>query len=522
MRKILLGTTAVVGLALVAQAANAQQARPAARPAPAPVAAPAAPPPLPATSVAPTGTAAAIYQTPVGITGAGSHGSDGVPNRPETPTTSGLVVRLGGFFDFSYGNVQDSADSGFFRNWSHNNTKVAPSFSSTAVPTAVPGSPAVAVPATLTYPAALNTARGRARNDFRNESEINLYVDGVAANGMRYGALFELQMDNVAAGSGTATDYDELYGFVKGSWGELRFGQEDHAANLMQVRRPSTLWMGTDDAWDEFVVQSGTFGSAPYIMSGITDGSDATKLIYLSPQMAGVDVGFSYAPNGGEGERTQLGASTTEFQRDRTGTNTENQISAALRYRGTFGPVGVQTAITGYWADPASLSANGAPIAAKAQNINAYLAGLVLRAYGFQIGGEYAWGNYNTTVGNGALAKGLDGSNHWVVGGVYTIGALSVGAMYGMGTQDNGTDATGARLDDRTQTYLGIGAAYVLAPGMTLFANYNQVQDENLPTTAGPSSKTAGGSGTTLAQFDSAGSKTRDMTVVVAGVRIAF
>ncbi|MFN8981229.1 MAG: porin, partial [Alphaproteobacteria bacterium] len=192
MRKILLGTTAVVGLALIAPVANAQQARPAARPA----AAPAAPPALPATSVAPTGTAAAIFQTPVGVTGAGPHGADGIPNRPTTPTTSGIIVRLGGFFDFSYGNVSDSADKGFFRNGS-----------------------------------TLSTAKGRQRNDFRTESEINLYADGVAANGMRYGAVFELQMDNVAAGSGTAVDYDELYGFVKGSWGELRFGQEDHAAN---------------------------------------------------------------------------------------------------------------------------------------------------------------------------------------------------------------------------------------------------------------------------------------------------
>jgi predicted porin len=485
MRKILLGTTAVVGLALVAQAANAQQARPAARPAP--VAAPAAPPALPATSVAPTGTAAAIFQTPVGITGAGPHGADGIPNRPTTPTTSGIIVRLGGFFDFSMGNVQDDADKASFRNQN----------------------------------GGVNTAKARARNDFRTESEINLYADGVAANGMRYGAVFELQMDNVAGGSGTAVDYDELYGFVKGSWGELRFGQEDHAANLMQVRRPSTLWMGSDDAWDEFVVQSGTFGSAPYIMSGITDGSDATKLIYLSPQFMGFDVGASYAPNSGEGERTQLADSTTTFQRDRT--STENQISAALRYRGTFGDVGVQAAMTGYWADAAQLSANGAALATKPQNINAYLAGLVLRAYGFQVGGEYAWGKYNTTVGNGALNPGLDGSNHWLVGAVYTIGAFQVGAQYGKGTQDNGTSTTGAALSDRTQTYLGLGVSYTLAPGMTLFANYNQVEDENLPTAA-PSSRAAGGAGTTLANFGSAASRdnTRDITVLVAGVRIAF
>jgi predicted porin len=309
---------------------------------------------------------------------------------------------------------------------------------------------------------------------------------------------------------------------VKGSWGELRFGQEDHAANLMQVRRPSTLWMGSDDAWDEFVVQSGTFGSAPYIMSGITDGSDATKLIYLSPQFMGFDVGASYAPNSGEGERTQLGASTTEFQRDRT--STENQVSAALRYRGTFGDVGVQAAMTGYWADAAQLSANGTPIATKAQNISAYLAGLVVRAYGFQLGGEYAWGNYNQTVGNGALAAGLDGSNHWLVGGVYTIGAFAIGAQYGKGTQDNGTSTTGAALSDRTQTYLGLGVSYTLAPGMTLFANYNQVEDENLPNASGPSVRntTTNTGGTTLARFDSSGSNTRDITVVVAGVRVAF
>jgi predicted porin len=506
MRKILLGTTAVIGLALVAPVANAQQARPAAGPA----AAPAAPPALPATSVAPTGTAAALFQTPVGVTGAGPHGADGVPNRPTTPTTSGLIVRLGGFFDFSMGNVQDSADKGFFRNvaaGSATNTANV-NFAGTVGNLSVPGTPAV------------TGAKGRQRNDFRTESEINLYVDGIAANGMRYGAMFELQMDNVAAGSGTAVDYDELYGFVKGSWGELRFGQEDHAANLMQVRRPGTLLMGSDDAWDEFVVQSGTFGSAPYIMSGITDGSDATKLIYLSPQFMGFDVGASYAPNSGEGERTQLADSTTTFQRDRT--STENQISAALRYRGTFGDVGLQAAMTGYWADAAQLSANGLPLATKPQNINAYLAGLVLRAYGFQVGGEYAWGNYNTTVGNGALNPGLDGSNHWLVGAVYTIGAFQVGAQYGKGSQDNGTSTTGAALSDRTQTYLGLGVSYTLAPGMTLFANYNQVEDENLPTAAPSVLGNSGGKGTTLAKFDSSGSNTRDITVVVAGVRVAF
>jgi outer membrane protein OmpU len=525
MRKILLGTTAVVGLALVAQAANAQQARPAARPAP--VAAPMAPPALPATSVAPTGTAAAMYQTPVGITGAGPHGADGVPNRPATPTTSGLVVRLGGFFDFSMGNVSDSSDGAWFRN------NMAPiSFSAAAAN----GTGGVANTA-----GTITNAKGRQRNDFRNEAEFNIYVDGVAANGMRYGAVFELQMDNttVPAGqtSGTGLDYDELYGFVKGGWGEIRFGNEDSAASLMQVRRPSVLWMGTDDAWDEFVVNQP--GGTPYIMSGMNDGNDATKLIYLSPQLMGFDAGISYAANPFEGENFLNPTNTTQFQRDFT--SLTNQVTGALRYRGTFGDVGLQTSFVAAFADAATLTAAGQSITNKPQNVTAYSAGLVLRAYGFAVGGEYTWGNYNGSApGNAALSKGLDGSNHWVGSGTYTIGAVSLGAMYGKGTQDNGTasaqtvggftQTAGAALEDREQTYLGFGVAYILAPGMTLFANYNQVQDKNIPLN-GASVNSAGtgmiaanqpGAGTTLARFNASGSTTRDIQVLVAGVRVAF
>ena len=471
MRKILLGTTAVVGLALVAQAANAQQARPAARPAP--VAAPAAPPALPATSVAPTGTAAAIFQTPVGVTGAGPHGADGVPNRPATPTTSGTVVRLGGFFDFSMGNVSDDADKATARNTAGGITKT----------------------------------NARQRNDFRTESEINLYVDGVAANGMRYGALFELQMDAMSstAGTGTGVDYDELYGFVKGSWGELRFGQEDSAASLLQIRRPATLWMGDSDAWDEFVASSG------YIVAGVGDGNDATKIIYLSPQFMGFDAGISYAPNRFEGEQSNIPTSTTNYQRDRTGL--ENEISAALRYRGTFGDVGVGASFVAQFADAASQSATGITLAAEGQNITTYAAGLLLRAYGFAVGGDYTWGNYRTTPANGTINPGTDGSDQWALGITYTIGAFSVGGNYSQGSQDNG-----GTVADRTQTYMGLGVAYVLAPGMTLFANYNQIKDENIPTAAPTSA------GATLTNFGTSATPdyTRDITVLVAGVRVAF
>jgi len=428
MRKILLGTTAVVGMALTAPAAFAQSAS---------------------------------------LIGAGNHGSAGSP----AVATSGLSVRIGGFFDFTYGLVSDSVDKGSFRGAG---------------------------------------AASRQSTDMRTESEINLYVDGRASNGLQYGAVFELQMDNMTSttGSGMGVDYDELYGFVKGAWGELRFGQEDSAASLMQVMAPSVLWMGRSDAWDEFAVQNYT-GQGGYTMAGINDGNDSTKIIYLSPQCSGVDFGLSYSPNRFEGENYWQVSNSSAYQRDMTGLT--NEISAALRYRGTLGGVGIAASLAAQFADAAKQSANGVRLATKDQNVNAYSVGLVLSGIlpGLQIGGDYTWGKYRGIPGGASLAQGVDGSDMIGLGAVYTTGALSLGAQYVVANQSNGGSVA-----DRTSTYIGAGLAYVVAPGMTVFANYNKITDENVPTAQ------ATKSGAALTSFG--GDKTRDVTVSVVGVRVAF
>jgi predicted porin len=295
---------------------------------------------------------------------------------------------------------------------------------------------------------------------------------------------------------------------MKGSWGEFRFGQEDSAASLISVRAPGAGALGGDAVWDEFITQAGPTAatalySSPYITSGINDGNDATKVIYLSPQFAGFDVGFSYAPNAGEGERV-------DTQRDRL--TLENEISAALRYRGTFGGVGFQAAAAAMWADaPARTSSK------EYESVNAYFFGAQLSAFGFAVGGEYAFGKYNgSSVGRTAVVKGLDDSNHWLAGVTYTMGSVVLGAVYGQGTQDNGEN-----VKDREHTVWGIGALYNLAPGLGLYAAYNNVKDENIPLGVGGTS--SGGplaTGTSLATFN--GSNTRNIDVLMAGIRLAF
>jgi predicted porin len=416
MRKILLGTTAVVGLALVAQAANAQGISPGQA----------------------QGTTLTAAPAP-SMAGAG-----------------GLSVRLGGYYEFSGANVQDDNDRATRLNAAH--------------------------------------GKARQRSDFRNDMELNVFVDGRAANGMQYGAVLEMQMDNQ---TNTGVDFDEMYGFFKGSWGEFRFGQEDSAASLLIVRAPAAGALGGDAVWDEFVSQAGLYGASPYITSGINDGNDATKIVYLSPQFMGFDFGVSYAPNAGEGERV-------DTQRDRLGL--ENEFSAALRYRGTLGAVGVQLGASAMFADPQAKTPT-----AEFESVSAYFFGAQLAAYGFAIGGEYAFGKYNgASVGRTAIRKDLDDSSHWLAGATYTIGSVVLGAVYGQGTQDNG-----GTLKDREHSVWGVGVLYNLAPGLGLYAAYNSVSDENIPNATGPTA-----AGATLATFN--GSTTRNIDVIMAGIRLAF
>ncbi len=439
------------------------------------------------------------------------------------------TVRIGGYFQASWYNISDTEDKAAVR----------------ANP--APANTLLNVPA---QPAGAVRTFGRDANDFYTDFEIQVFVSGKAANGLSYGATMELQVDNVGAGGpGTTLDVDEAYAFVSSpTLGTVRFGDEDSAASLLQVRAPMISGMGSDGAWDELLRGSSTglratTGSSPSLLTGINDGSDSSKIIYLSPQFFGFDAGISYAPNAGEGERYYLGqayqptgpltANGAVGQRDRS--TTRNEVSYALRYRGTFGGVGVAAGFGGMFMDPAVIGAatgisgtNQGQSSGNANNnlrqITAYTAGLNLSAYGFTVGGEYTWGNYNLqSVGRTAISRTLDGSSHWVLSGTYTTGPLAFGAFYGEATQDNPTlfaaNTASFTPGNRKQSVWGFGTAYTLAPGMELIASYTLLSDKNDPfTLQGPGIPAAFGRATPTSF--SIGS--RDASVIMVGTRLAF
>jgi len=438
MRKLLLGTTAVVGAALIAPTAMAQM-------------------PI-------------VIEPPGFMAGAGGNG---------TPRGSMGAVRvsLGGYFDVRAGYVNDSNDR-------------------SAVTVAQASSAAAGNVGSI---ASSSRSFGRQRVDFQSDFELDVFVDGKAANGLEYGAVIELQVDNVGAGAtGTSIDTDEFYGYLSHrTFGTVRFGDEDNAANLLQVRVPLIRGADTDNYWDEFLVRNGGDGS-PSLLTSISDGSDATKIIYLSPQFFGFDFGVSYAPNSGEGERFALGrtqqpALTTTAsvgQRDRSARR--NEISGGVRYRGTFGPLGLTAGFSAMQSD--SQQAYSAPTSIQVgRRITAYSGGVQLAAFGFTVGGEYTWGDYQgVSVGLAPLARGREASRHYVLGATYTVPGFGtqIGGFWGQAIQDNGRatatgdTAIGRNVADRNQTVFGFGLVHPLAPGLQLYTSYTHMRDANEPNSA--------------------------------------
>jgi hypothetical protein len=323
--------------------------------------------------------------------------------------------------------------------------------------------------------------------DFRTELEVVVSVAGKAANGLGYGAVIELQNDG-GNGGNTNIDTDEAYIFVTSpTLGSIRFGEEDSAASLLAVRHPSVANSGSDGDFDDM-------SGGNSLMTGINDGNDATKIIYLSPQFFGFDFGASYAANGFEGDRANAGASS---QRDRTGLTDE--IAGAIRYRGSFGNVGLAAAFGAMRANAAELTGGGATITPSNRDITAYTLGASIAAFGITFGGEYMFGSYSGgAVGRAPLAANRDDSSHYVLGATYVSGPFQVGAWFGQAQQDNGPTAS-----DRKQTGYGVGVVYNLAPGLDTFANYGHLSDENVAGTAFANS-------------------TRELDSFIAGLRLAF
>lgn len=334
--------------------------------------------------------------------------------------------------------------------------------------------------------AATNNAVRNGKSDFASDTEVHVIVEGKAANGLTYGATIEMQVDfNRGATANTSSktqfDTDEMYMWVASpTLGQLRVGDEDGVV-LGALLTGFVTNFGTGgvdgDVYDYVTGPSRT----SYVAGGAL--SDSSKVIYTSPQFFGFDFGASFAFNNGEGEDTGCTADAvapvcdraTAFSYALGNARLRNERQAAIRYRGTFAGVGLQANV-GYIGSDVTANIGGP----SAQGLEVYSAGLQATAYGFLVGANYMFGDAQS--GLGLLNRPVAGQrldtrnmNQIFLGASYTISGLTVGAnYYNSKSAGNQNILTG----ERTDRAWSVGAAYTLAPGLQLVAEYTNLKRE--------------------------------------------
>jgi len=357
--------------------------------------------------------------------------------------------------------------------------------------------------------------------------------DGIAANGLKYGVSLEIRQDqNEGAGGG-------LYGgiskenrargamYFRREWGYLGTDQIG-TFRFGSIDQPSSLYMtGNFENFNDGGWNGDVPGAIPgnlqvtWPFADVGNYYTTNKIVYLSPQFFGFDGGISYEPstantNFGSGGSCAagsfVGANFTNpagnfvnaSGANGTGVTTpgcdflsaspinsesgrrRNTFDVLLRYRGSFGPVGV-AATGGYIGgghvqDNSGLPFNNNPLTSITNGVGTTNGirsnfdglsvgdfGAAITIAGFSFGGKYQFGRFNNQWD--LLPKGLPDSEAWLVGGSYTVGPLIVGAHYlnYINSGDLGNAAFGRR---RLESGFAAGGTYSIAPGVSLFLSY--------------------------------------------------
>jgi hypothetical protein len=337
---------------------------------------------------------------------------------------------------------------------------------------------------------------------------IDLGIDGQTKNGIKYGAFTEIRENNTTNVTGGPTS-------LNGGFGQSASG--DSSGNTLYVRHAFT-YIGTDQLGflrigtgitamtlyetglnDDFDIGGWiSFASSniPSNMVPIWPWADeggqymAGAITYTSPVIAGFDGGLSYVPNnsgpfdgsgcsapyGGVGCATQSSSVFTGDVQNRY----RNELSIALRYRNSFGPVGMN--LSGIYSFSGTVNNNGTTngtVNGISQTTTRYK-GLSIGDLGasfslfrsWNIEGNVMWGNFN---GNWALQpEGGKDALAWVVGTKYTImqAPLTIGAYYFNYRYNGLATALLPGMGARTSRGLDVGAVYGLGPGVVLIAEY--------------------------------------------------
>lgn len=342
---------------------------------------------------------------------------------------------------------------------------------------------------------------GAKLNPVMISSYMRLYpgFDGMAANGLRYGASIELRQNfnnagatgNTPAGNGSANTSTQTV-FVRRSFvyaasdqfGLVRLGTGDGVQGLFDpCIFTSACWdggVGNFNGGTEQALMPGAAGGIPFVwlsQAGAEYGTN--KIVYLSPQFFGFDFGIDYAPNVGNGNQIS-GATCNAANANCINVSSGGDLSrwinkyvVGARYQGTFGGVDLKA-----YADYTTAGKmGGTPLNTSAANwrydkLSFINSGVAVSAMGFTLAADYVHGAVNGQLG--MKPSGAPDMNAIVTGLTYVNGPLTLGAEYAQIDHQGDVRLTGR--SQRHEWEVAFGGTYAVAPGMSVTAAYMYMQ----------------------------------------------
>jgi outer membrane protein OmpU len=205
--------------------------------------------------------------------------------------------------------------------------------------------------------------------DFSTDTEVRVLVPARdEATGLEYGAVIEFEAD-----TRRTDNTDESWLFVRGGFGEIRFGDEDGVADNSSVGG-QVIAAGTGGIDGAVVDAIGT----PVIRLSSTD--DATKIRYYTPRFGGFRIGVSYTPqeaepNSGVFNGGDIAGKDVQVQ---------NIVDGGLTYSGSVAGVDVLASVVGITGDLQRSSYLGY------DSWHGYQAGVALEFLNLKAAGSYA------------------------------------------------------------------------------------------------------------------------------------
>ena len=499
MRKFLLASVATLGTAGLMGAAYAQ---------------------APAVAVGPSPMQGQAAWTPAASPPSGANNNNNyqapaLPGAVANPTPGTIVIHVNGKVQADFEALWSSADQRIV-----------------TAPAGSPGAAAIAAGAATPAGTTLgNNGSGPVKlspHEISSFARLYFGADGMATNGLRYGAAIEIRQNFTGqisnAGSSGASGYSSLetlyvrraFTYVAGEqWGIVRAGQADGIIGIFDNGVTTFQFLPTGNLnGGDLEGNTPQSVNVPFWLLGQAGNEyDNAKVVYLSPQIAGFDFGLQYAPNtsngngvggsnnalngsiisAGTGTGLACGVASSGCPTLSTGPGSLdgsrilNQTAVGARYQGKFGDVGLlaygvyEFSGHGMYSGAASTTAAGvanlgtAAVGGVASKFNGNYnglsfgsGGLAVTFAGLTVGGNVIGGRLN-----GQLALDPVGAVPevaFLIGAKYVAGPLTVGIVAERGDYQGTQQMTG--LTQRRGRAIDFGASYTVAPGYIVYAEY--------------------------------------------------